>query len=118
MKIRNKIILLLLLLICAIYFDYVKNNRLKRLSNYTYKTIAIFDSFIIIHNSGPVSYFYFKSKKDKKLLLEVYKKCDFLQKGDTVLIEYSIENPSVGKVIDFCYMKKHKGKDYCKCLDE
>ena len=40
---------------------------------------------------------------------------DFLKKGDTVLIKYSIEDPSVAEVIDFCYMKKHKGKAYCDC---
>jgi len=35
--------------------------------------------------------------------------------GDTILIKYSIEDPSISKVVDFCYMKKHRGKDYCDC---
>lgn len=38
----------------------------------------------------------------------------YLKEGDTVLLKYSIEDPSIGEVIDPCYMQKHKGKSYCK----
>ena len=38
----------------------------------------------------------------------------FLEKGDTILIKYSVEDPTVIEVVDPCYMQKHKGKPYCK----
>lgn len=78
------------------------------------KTLAIYDSYTVVRNTGPISYFYFKIKKDEKILLEEIGRYDFLQKEDTVLIKYSLEDPSIGEVIDPCYMQKHKGKPYCK----
>jgi hypothetical protein len=38
----------------------------------------------------------------------------FLEQGDTILIKYSVEDPTVIEVVDPCYMQKHKGKSYCK----
>lgn len=87
------------------------------MSKNTKKSIAFFDGYTVFRNVGPQSFFNFYVQRTK-YKIEKHGRFNFLQKGDTVLIEYSIEDPSVGKVIDFCYMKKHKGKDYCNCLDE
>jgi hypothetical protein len=84
------------------------------MSKNTKQTIAIYDSYTTVRITGPISYFYFEHNH-RKILLEELGKYDFLKKGDTVLIKYSLEDPSIAEVIDFCYMKKHKGKTYCKC---
>lgn len=34
----------------------------------------------------------------------------FIQESDTIKIKYSIEDPSLSKVLSFCYMQKYKGK--------
>jgi hypothetical protein len=118
---KNKKYLLYIVVFFTIGFilNYFLDKRYDNLiSKNTKKTIAIYDGYEVGYNSGPVSYFYFRSKNNNMELLDLYGKYNFLQKGDTVLIIYSKEDPSVGKVIDFCYMKKHKGKEYCNCLDE
>lgn len=35
-------------------------------------------------------------------------KYDFLQKEDTVLIKYSVEDPSVAEIVNVFYMQKYK----------
>jgi len=51
---------------------------------------------------------------NQSIELMYYRKFDFLDKGDTILIKYSVEDPTVIEVVDPCYMQKHKGKPYCK----
>lgn len=36
--------------------------------------------------------------------------CDDLNIGDSDLIEFSLKDPSVARVVDKCYMQKYKGK--------
>lgn len=94
--------------------NYIIDKRYERLmSKNTKQALAIYDDLIIMRNRGPVSFFIFKEKTDN-ILIDINGEYNFLQKGDTVLIKYSIEDPTVAEVIDFCYMKKHKGKSYCK----
>ena len=93
---------------------YNKNKRQSLLANNTKISFAIYDGNTVVRNSGTISYFYLKLK-NRIILIEELGKYGFLSKGDTVLVKYSLEKPDVAKVIDFCYMKKHKGKEYCNC---
>jgi len=89
----------------ANYFIDKRNEKL--MSKGTIKTYAIYDKNIVFARSGPRSYFNYYVDK-QKLSLTQYGKFNFLEKGDTVLIEYSIEGPSAARVIDFKYMQKFK----------
>lgn len=114
MKNKKLIITITILVILGLIVNYYLDKRNERLmSKNTDTTIGVYDGFIVVRNTGPKSYFYYFIK-DKKMLTSEPGKFNFLQKGDTVLIKYSIEDPSVAEVIDYCYMQKHKGKSYCK----
>lgn len=91
----------------------MKNRRQYLLSENTKNSTAIFDGCIVMKNRGSVSFFVFENVNEK-IVLDINGSYTFLQKGDTVLIKYSIKDPNVAEVIDFCYMKKHKGKSYCE----
>ena len=62
-------------------------------------------------SGGKVIVIYFNVKNYSYSIIESDNN-DFIQKGDTVLVKYLVGDPSIAKVIDFCYMQKHKGK--CK----
>lgn len=111
---KSKVFIFILFLLVSIIIGFYNQNRREKLLKFnTKETHAIYDGFAIVKNTGPESYFYFKVN-DQKILTFELGKYEFLQKGDTVLIKYSLEDPSVAEVIDFCYMRKHKGKAYCK----
>ena len=79
------------------------------LSKNTKITFAYYHKSFISVGSGKRSVFQFKLK-EKKVFFIIMEKYSFLQKGDTVLIRYSVDDPDLVEVIDFCYMQKHKGK--------
>lgn len=85
----------------------MKNRRLQLLSSNTMESIAIFQERYVSKNGGPISVFTFKIENNT-IKSEVYKKFEHLQKGDTVLIKYSIQAPSIIEVLDKYYMKKYK----------
>jgi len=89
--------------------EFLKNRSKKLLSKNTIISIAKFQNVVTMRNRGPVSYFEFKHFNEK-IIVDVNGLYPFLKQGDTVLIKYSREDPTVAKVIDFCYMKKYKGK--------
>ena len=104
----NKIVLFILFVgISIIIGFYTKSKKERMLSLATLKTVAIYKETIVHYNTGPTSYFLYKAN-NVGYILNQYGKFDFLQKGDTVLIEYSKEDPSVARVIDFKYMQKFK----------
>jgi len=72
-------------------------------------TFALYHKSFISVGSGKRSVFQF-NLKGKKVFFIIMAKYDFLQKGDTVQIMYSVEDPEIVEVIDYCYMKKYKGK--------
>ena len=49
------------------------------------------------------------TKKYRELLSYI----NFLEIGDTILIKYSLEDPTVIEVVDPCIMKKHQGTVPC-----
>jgi hypothetical protein len=88
-----------------------KDRKKKLLSKNTQIVKGIFTRSFTQINTGIFSIF--KSQiNHQEIYLEIYDYRDFLFRGDTVLIKYSLEDPTVAEVIDFCYMQKHKGK--CK----
>jgi hypothetical protein len=91
--------------------EFFKNRSKKLLSTNTNTSIAKFQNVVKMVNRGSVSYFEFEHSNEK-IIVDVNGLYPFLNKGDTVLIKYSLEDPSIAEIIDFCYMQKHKGK--CK----
>ncbi|MCC6700891.1 MAG: hypothetical protein IT221_05165 [Fluviicola sp.] len=51
--------------------------------------------------------FYFFVNK-RRFEIKEFRNFKELSKGDTVLIEYAVEDPSVARVVDKYYMKKYK----------
>ncbi len=118
MKKIKYLLYFLLFIICSVVIgEFVKKRRLNLLSQNTNQIIAKYGDFTVMRNRGPVTFFTYKLKNEV-FTIDVNGKYDFLQKGDTVIVKYSIEDPSVATVVEFCYMKNHKGKDYCDCKSE
>lgn len=69
-NIKYRIYFLVFVTLSIVIGEYVKNRRLTLLSRNPKKTLAIYDSYTVVRNTGPISYFYFKIKKDEKILLE------------------------------------------------
>ena len=91
--------------------EFYKKNKL---NGYSKNVTGIYTNLIYsAYSKKMYVYKYYVNSKQLKLISPNGN--DQLEKGDTVLIKYSIEDPNVGKVIDFCYMQKHKGKAYCDC---
>ena len=108
---KNYIYFLLIFIIVGFFFKFLQEKRYKALMSKTTRAKVIFIESFNSKNSGLCSIYSYSN--NKKILIHGGK--EFLKKGDTILIKYSINNLEVAEVIDFCYMKKHKGKDYCKC---
>jgi hypothetical protein len=89
--------------------NYNKKRKKNLLSSKTEIVKGVFQRSYTQINTGVYSIFKSKINNQEKYF-EIYDFSDFLKKGDTVLIKYSIEDPSIAEVADFCYMKKHKGK--------
>ena len=109
MKQNKKLIFLgtLVIIILLIYKIYNENRFDKLISKNTKDTIGFFSHTNFSSKTGPHSNFIFYVK-NKQMKLQIIGEYKFLKKGDTVLIKYSNEDPSVAKVIDFYYMKKYK----------
>jgi glucose uptake protein GlcU len=99
--------LLVLLIIGVVIARYVKNTRQENLLENSKQTIAIFHESNFVYRTGYISHFKYEVK-GKKYHLDQPMKITTLEKGDTVLIEYSIKDPSVAKVVDLYYMEKYK----------
>jgi len=108
---KNKWIYVLLGFIIFSYLigNYNKKSKEEQLSSNTRIVKGIFVKSITHVNTGIFSLFLSKYG-NQEIYFEIYEFRDFLKKGDTVLIKYSMENPTIAKVIDFCYMQKYKGK--------
>ena len=110
LKRKTEIISIIIFFILAFILNYfVQKRNHELISRNTLETYAFYDSYTVVKNTGPISYFNFQVKGQKILFYELGK-YDFLKKGDTVLIKYSAEDPNIAEVIDFCYMQKYKGK--------
>lgn len=99
--------LLALFIVGVVIARYVKNTRQENLLEDSQQTIAIFYSSSYVRSTGYMSHFEYVAK-GKKYNLRQPMKITSLEKGDTVLIEYSIKDPSVAKVVDLYYMEKYK----------
>lgn len=86
---------------------YIVNQKDELLSDNVSISKAVYTKSSVIYNTGRVYYFSYVVK-DENYKLEVSKIKSSLLVGDTVLIKYSLEDPSVAKVIDFKFMKKFK----------
>jgi len=103
------------LLLAVLIGNYNKNRKEKLLSSNTKIVTGIFERSYIQVNTG--MFLVFKSKvKNKAFYFEIYENLGFIKKGDTVLIKYSVEDPNIAEVIDFCYMQKYKRK-MCKAVN-
>ena len=89
----------------------MKKRRTRLLSENTQESIAILKERFISKNSGPITVFSIQLK-DKIIEVDINKKFEHLNIGDTVLLKYSKVDPSVGVVINPCYMRKYK--EICK----
>lgn len=97
------------LLFAILIGNYNKNRREKLLSSNSKIVTGIFERSYTQINTGII--LVFKSKiKNKEIYFEIYENRGFIKKGDTVLIKYSVDDPNIAEVIDFCYMQKYKGK--------
>lgn len=99
--------LLALFIVGVVITRYVKNIRQDNLLEDSKQTTAIFYESNFVYRTGYISHFKYKVN-GKKYELNQPMKITSLEKGDTVLIEYSIKDPSVAKVVDLYYMEKYK----------
>ena len=87
--------------------NYLDNRYKKLMTKNTKNTKAVFVRSFISKNSGSMSVYSF-DKNGKKEELLISGKSTLIKIGDTVLIKYSREDPSLAEVIDFSYMKKYE----------
>jgi hypothetical protein len=115
MKNKWTIISIILFFIIGFIFNNFQEKRNKRLlcRNFKY-AVSIYEETFVSKNAGPLQVLNY-SINHREYYIFIKERCTFLQKGDTVLIKYSVEDPNIAEVIDFCYMQKHKGKTYCDC---
>lgn len=104
---KNWVYFLILFTIGSIVYGIYNDNRRKQL----FKNSLIVKGILLeeIHESVRTAHgkFYF-FVNHKKVKLKEYSYFSHLKKGDTVLIEYAVEDPTVARVIDKYYMKKYK----------
>lgn len=96
---KRLIIFFCFVAISIVIGTYIKNRRKDLLAENTNTTYAVFEKTVNIYNTGPVSYFHYTIGKTK-FNSEHYGRFSTLKKGDSVLIKYSLEDPSIYKVID------------------
>lgn len=108
----KKLILVLLFSTIAVSLivSYFQDSRKDRLLKNNNRTFAI-----LIHSHDgtavrAISYgvFIFRDKDNKKIKFEVSGDYTKLEIGDTVLIEYAVEDHSIARVIDKYYMQKYR----------
>ncbi len=87
----------------GIYYDNRRNNLFKKSS--IVKGILFEETHESVRTAHGQFYFFINHKKVK---LKEYSFFSHLKKGDTVLIEYAIEDPTVARVKDKYFMRKYK----------
>jgi hypothetical protein len=100
-------------IVLVIAYVFIRNHYHENLldNGKTKETIAFIiniDDGSAVHSTSNGD-FEFKIK-NKKYTFNDSGDYTFLKIGDSVLIEYSLKDPSVARVIDKCYMQKYKGK--------
>ena len=86
------------------YHDYLLDN------GKTKSTTAILVRIKETAVKSPASGFFKYKVKNKNYIFNENRDFSSMKIGDTLLIKYSLKNPSVARVIDKCYMQKYKGK--------
>lgn len=109
---EKKINILVIFLILSVAFaiklyNDKKSNEL--LNGETSITFGYYAGNTIYYAGGPESYFNYYLKGEK-YRLSISKKIDFLTIGDTILVRYSVTQPSVAEVEDLYFMEKYKHK--------
>lgn len=94
-------------ILLIIFFSTLFNRRNKIKMENTIITEAFYIDNVHIKNNGPISSYYY-SVENKRYENGFYDTDKFLQKGDTILIKYSKEDPSLSEVVDKYYMQKYK----------
>ena len=86
------------------YHDYLLDN------GKTKSTTAILVRIKETAVKSPASGFFKYKVKNKNYIFNENRDFSSMKIGDTLLIKYSLKNPSVARVVDKCYMQKYKGK--------
>jgi hypothetical protein len=109
MKIGNKF--LIVCLVCFIFigltYNIYNDHKRQKLFQNSKNTIGILIEESHSSQKFLVGYFYYYVGK-KKFKIREKQNFSHLKKGDTVLIRYAVEDPSVARVIDKYYMQKYK----------
>jgi hypothetical protein len=107
--------IIILLFVAGIFNEYFSKKRKDKLFSEATKLIEVVLYEVNIQYSGGFT-IWFKYTVNNKEYEQQWARgaYTFLEKGDTILIEYSVEDPIVIEVVDPCYMQKHNGKPYCK----
>jgi len=98
------IVLIILVLVIANYFFEKRKDSLMLKSK---KTLGIV-THISKTSKGPIISYRYIVKGQK--YISDYHGGSFIKVSDTIKIKYSVKDPSLSKVISFCYMQKYKGK--------
>lgn len=103
---HNSVILGIVFLFSSLFIGLFLNIRREKLLSNSQTTIGY---LVEEYNGGknPRGTFIFRIGK-KKYIFDYIGDFSYMNKGDTVLIKYSIEDPSVARVIDRYYMQKYK----------
>ncbi|OJX38802.1 hypothetical protein [uncultured Flavobacterium sp.] len=107
-KHKDKLIGLGLILLIIILSQISNHDYEKQMEN-TSETKAFYIKNFHVKNFGPTSYYYYYVDHHK-YQGSFYDTDTFLKKGDTILIKYSKENPSLSEVVDKYYMQKYRGR--------
>ena len=100
----------LLFILGVVLVRFILDKRSEKLlenSSNTLNIFAYYQGSSFVRSSGWTSGFKYELN-GREYYLGTRGKINFLEKGDTVLIEYSIKDPSVAKVVDLYYMEKYK----------
>jgi DUF1680 family protein len=95
-----------ILIFIALLYNVVNEDRKQKLLNHSRIVIGILereDHSSIKFINGDFNYWV----KNKKFSICQKGDFSFMKKGDTVLIEYALRDPSVARVKDRYYMKKY-----------
>jgi hypothetical protein len=110
-KTKLMLIALPFLFVFALVRSGIESNYRKRmLKGETYETIAVFSGRVNPYRGAPGSFFTFEVNGKQHESFSDEQGLGFLKEGDSVRIKYSVQDPDIIKVLDACYLKKHKGK--------
>ena len=110
-KTKLMLIVLPFLVIGAFIYQSIKSNYEKRMLNgKTKETIAVFSGRINSYRGAIGTYYIFEVNGKQHESFSDEQGLGFLKEGDSVRIKYSVQDPDIIKVLDACYLKKHKGK--------